>query len=122
SGLAGLAGIRARAEIEGCPVPVLRPLLGFTKGELQTVVGCLSLPVVQDPSNRDDRYDRVRIRQQIAGVDWIDRKAFARSAAHLSEAEQTLESLAEELWNAAAVESGQKVEIRVPSQPDLAAR
>ncbi|HBR84025.1 MAG TPA: hypothetical protein DD861_07505, partial [Erythrobacter sp.] len=67
-------------------------------------------------------YDRVRIRQQIAGVDWIDRKAFARSAAHLSEAEQTLESLAEELWNAAAVESGQKVEIRVPSQPDLAAR
>ena len=122
SGLAGLAGIRARAEIEGCSVPVLRPLLGFTKGELQTVVGCLSLPVVQDPSNRDDRYDRVRIRQQIAGVDWIDRKAFARSAAHLSEAEQTLESLAEELWNAAAVESGQKVEIRVPSQPDLAAR
>ena len=39
---------------------------------------------VQDPSNRDDRFDRVRLRNALAGADWLDPVAAGRSAAALA--------------------------------------
>ena len=95
AGLAGLAGIRPRTEIEG--LTVLRPLLGWRRAELGEFVAEAGIIPVEDPSNRDDRYDRARLRKRLAETDWLDRAALARSAAALAEAEQALDWTVEQL-------------------------
>lgn len=61
SGPDGLAGIRSRQMRTG--MPVLRPLLSVPPQRLR--LHCLSegLAWVEDPSNRDRRFERVRIRE-----------------------------------------------------------
>ncbi|UVI40324.1 tRNA lysidine(34) synthetase TilS [Qipengyuania spongiae] len=98
SGLAGLAGIRSSGMVEKCGLPVIRPLLSFRKAELRGVVERVGIPYAEDPSNRDETFERVRIRRALADADWLDPVALARSAAHLEEAEQALQSLADRAW------------------------
>ena len=88
SGLAGLAGIRSSTMIEGCPVPVIRPLLQFRREELRAILRGTGTPFADDPSNRDESFERVRIRRELEKADWIDPLALARSAAHLEETER----------------------------------
>jgi tRNA(Ile)-lysidine synthase len=95
AGLAGLAGIRPRAEIDG--LKVLRPLLGWRRTELAEIVAGAEIVPVEDPSNRDDRFDRARLRKQLAGAGWLDAAALARSAAALGEAEEALDWTVEQL-------------------------
>lgn len=85
SGVAGLAGIRARTP------GVARPLLGWRKSELEELVAFAGLSPVDDPSNRDDRFDRARLRKALASADWLDPVAASQSAAALAEAEEALE-------------------------------
>jgi tRNA(Ile)-lysidine synthase len=61
------------------------------------------LPVVQDPSNADERFDRVRIRRLLADTPALDPVSLARSAAALADAEDALEAVAA-YWFAARVE------------------
>ena len=98
SGLAGLAGVRARGTVPGTKIPLLRPLLGWRRKELARVVEAAGIDAVQDPSNADPRFDRVRLRQALAGADWIDPAAFAASAAHLADAEEALDWAAHSEW------------------------
>lgn len=46
---------------------------------------------VEDPSNRDPRYDRARLRAALAEAGWLDNAAIAKSAGHLAEADSALE-------------------------------
>lgn len=85
SGVAGLAGIRATRG------RVLRPLLGLRKADLDHHARGRGLPIADDPSNRDARFDRARLRASLAGVDWLDPIAATRSAAALADAEAALE-------------------------------
>lgn len=94
AGLAGLAGIRPRAEIDR--LNVLRPLLGWPRAELAAIVADAGLEAVDDPANRDARYDRARLRLRLGETDWLDPAALARSAAALGEAEQALDWAAEQ--------------------------
>lgn len=105
SGVAGLAGVRARGQVPGTPLPLLRPLLGWRRAELAQVVAQAGLQAAQDPSNSDDRFDRVRIRKAIAGADWLDVPALAHSAANLADADQALDWAAAREW-AEAVTKG----------------
>ena len=91
SGVAGLAGIRARHG------RVVRPLLGWRRFELEAVVAHCGLTPVDDPSNRDDRYDRARMRRALTTVDWLDRQTAVKSATLLAEADAALD------WAAAQV-------------------
>jgi tRNA(Ile)-lysidine synthase len=95
AGLAGLAGIRARAEIDG--LKVARPLLGWPRAELAALVEAAGLAAVRDPSNEDDRYDRARLRRRLAEAEWIDPAPLARSAEALGEADIALEWTVERL-------------------------
>ncbi|QYJ07887.1 tRNA lysidine(34) synthetase TilS [Qipengyuania flava] len=122
SGLAGLTGIRSRTMIGDCPVPILRPLLGFRKNELRALVEDLGLPFVEDPSNRDASFDRVRMRRQLEQADWIDPLALARSAAHMEEAEATLQAIADEVWEEKASMSPSRISVPATRQPDTASR
>lgn len=95
AGLAGLAGIRPRADIDG--LKVMRPLLGWRRTALGAVVAEAGIVPVEDPSNEDDRYDRARLRRQLAQTGWLDAPAMGRSAAALAEAEEALDWTAEQM-------------------------
>ena len=98
SGVAGLAGVRARGLVPGTSLPLLRPLLGFRRTELAGVVAEAGLHATHDPSNEDDRFDRARLRKALAGADWLDVPALAASAAHLAEADAALDWAAQREW------------------------
>lgn len=116
SGVAGLAGVRARGVVPGTAFPLLRPLLGWRRAELAAIVRSSGLEPAQDPSNEDPKYDRARIRAALAGADWIDVAGIATSAAHLAEAEGVMQWAAQREWDE-AVEVGEG-EIRYrPSAP-----
>ena len=102
SGLGGLVGIRARGRNPASGGTVLRPLLGWRKAELARIVRECGFEPVADPSNLDDRFDRVRIRKALAQADWLDPAALAQSAAWLAEADAALAQFAAAEWDARA--------------------
>jgi tRNA(Ile)-lysidine synthase len=99
SGVAGLAGVRARGLVPGTKLPLLRPLLGWRRSELAGIVAAAGLEAVQDPSNSDDRFDRARLRKALAETDWLDVPALAQSAAHLADADAALDWAAQREWS-----------------------
>lgn len=96
SGVAGLAAVRVRRDLEA--VPLIRPLLDWSRAELRAIVEAGGLPFVDDPSNRDDAFDRTRVRRLLEENRWLDAAGLARSAAHLAEAEQALAAWLDQLW------------------------
>ena len=69
AGLDGLSGMRPR--FERGAVAFLRPLLGESRAGLRAFLRRRRLAWIEDPSNEDERFDRVRIRKALlaAGVD-----------------------------------------------------
>ncbi len=61
AGLAGMAAVRVLPE-----ALVLRPLLGMLPGQLEALLAAEGLAPVRDPSNRDPRFTRVRLRAALA--------------------------------------------------------
>jgi tRNA(Ile)-lysidine synthase len=101
SGVAGLAAVRARRQIDGDgmhSLALLRPLLGWRRAELREIACTLGLPFVDDPSNVAERFDRARFRRWVEGADWIDPLKIARAAAHVAEAEADLAAISQWLW------------------------
>lgn len=122
SGLSGLAAVRERVDdeitlrertvitptmirIESCPVTVIRPLLDWRRNELRAIAESSAIPFVDDPSNRDPRFDRARFRGWLEQADWIDPRRIARAAAHLAEAENDLTAISHWFWRERARES-----------------
>jgi tRNA(Ile)-lysidine synthase len=99
SGLAGLAGVRARTAIAPTEVPLLRPLLGWRKAELAELVAQAGITPAEDPSNTNPAFDRARIRAELAEAQWVDPVQLAASAAHIAEGWQALEWYAELDWH-----------------------
>ena len=105
SGVAGLAGVRASNKLSGFEAAIIRPLLGFRRDELGRVVSALA--VASDPSNHDPRFDRVRMRGQLAQCDWLNVPAIAQSSANLAEAYEALQAYAQLLWSQSVRQDGQ---------------
>lgn len=84
AGVGGLSGIRGRHG------RVLRPLLGWRHVELADLVTRAGFRAVDDPSNRDDRYDRARLRKALGTADWLDPIAVNHAAAALEEADDAI--------------------------------
>lgn len=101
SGVGGLAGVRERGLVPGMRLALLRPLLGWRRAELAVVAAPFA--PVQDPSNQNPAFDRVRVRQALAASDWVDVPAWAQAAAHLADADAALDWAAAREW-AEAVE------------------
>lgn len=106
SGVAGLAGVRSRGLVPGSEFPLLRPVLGWRRRELAEIVAASGLTAADDPSNRDSRFDRVRLRQALAQADWLDPAALAGSAAHLADADAALEWAARREFRECVVRDG----------------
>lgn len=103
SGLPGLAGVRASGFVPGTGLPLVRPLLGWRKAELEDMLQSAKIDYVEDPSNVDDRFDRARFRKAIDAADWLDVEAIARSAALLDEAHQALDQWTDLVWTSHTV-------------------
>jgi len=126
SGVAGLAGVRARGVVPGTQLPLLRPLLGWRRAELAGIVEQAKLEPARDPSNEDPRFDRVRIREALEGAGgeagWLDVSAIAQSAAHLAEAEGVMVWATQREWDE-AVEVGEgEIRYRAKAPPAIRIR
>lgn len=62
----GLAGMAAKTWLYGGNA-LMRPLLDLTRQELRAYLADLGQPWIEDPSNHDDSYERVRIRNSLVG-------------------------------------------------------
>lgn len=101
SGLAGLAAIQPARRLPG-GTWLLRPLLGATRGQLQQALEVRGQPWIDDPSNLNERFSRVRVRRWIAGHPEPDLFAarVAASARHLAAANEALAWVASRHINA----------------------
>lgn len=90
AGVGGLGGTRARRAMSE-QVLLVRPLLGWRKAELQQLVAEAGVTAVDDPSNRDPKHDRSRIRQWLADAEWADPARLAASASALRDADEALD-------------------------------
>lgn len=122
SGVAGLAGVRARGQVPGTRLPLLRPLLGWRRDELATVVACAGLAAAADPSNTDARFDRVRVRQALSAADWLGVEALAQSASHLADADAALAWAAGREWTEQVEKSGLGITYRPRAPRAIALR
>ena len=92
SGVAGLAGMAAISERDG--LRIARPLLEVSKAELIACCDEAGLRYFEDPSNRDPKFTRARLRQMLA-EEGMDARALARLARRAARAEDALKALTE---------------------------
>jgi tRNA(Ile)-lysidine synthase len=95
SGLDGLAAIPQESAWSG--VAVLRPLLGIPKARLAATLSEAGITWVEDPSNRDQRFERARMRAcgDALGKLGLTPEALARSAGRLRRARAALDHAAD---------------------------
>jgi tRNA(Ile)-lysidine synthase len=86
------------------------------------VVAQAGRSAADDPSNRNTAFDRVRVRQALAGADWIDVGAWARSAENLADADAALDWAADREYGARVVREGLGVNYRPAAARDCHAR
>ena len=103
SGLSGLAGIRRSTRIPGSSFLLLRPLLSWRRAELSNIVRHAGIEPVNDPSNEDKRFDRVRVRNALRKTDWLDVASIAKSAGFLGDAADFLNDIVEREWQRRAI-------------------
>lgn len=92
SGVDGLAAIR---EKQG---RIIRPLLPFTKAELENICAACGIVPIRDPSNERDEFDRVAMRQWLGSANHpFDAARAVRSAAAFAEASEALDWMVDRL-------------------------
>lgn len=106
AGVRGLAGMRAVRPLGAKGLRLVRPLLGWSREELERICADAGVEPVADPSNDDDSFERVRVRKALASADWLDSKALARSAANLAAADSALEWATDAEWKRAVRKTG----------------
>ncbi len=97
-GLARMAGSGPIPYASEIKARLIRPLLGWDRAELARIVAQANLEAVQDPSNADPRYDRVRIRDLLKREPLLEAEPLARAAANLADAEAALDWMADQAW------------------------
>lgn len=104
SGVDGLAAMAAVA-----PLPVrdpdlrqvrlFRPLLGFPRQRLRATLGQINHDWIEDPSNEDRQFARVRVRKLMPFLarEGLDAARLARTAGLMAEAREVLDAFSKEL-------------------------
>lgn len=115
AGISGLSGVRPRRQ-EGALV-LLRPLLSWTRQELREIVRASGISAVDDPSNRNERFDRVAMRNFLAAHTGFEARRLVRSAAALAEADDALNWSIEKLALERLSKSAGEVSFEVDGLP-----
>ncbi|WP_349369948.1 tRNA lysidine(34) synthetase TilS [Salinarimonas sp.] len=95
SGIAGLAGMRARADLDG--LVLARPFLDLPKARLVATCRARGWPHVEDPSNAAARFARARLRgiAPLLAAEGLDAARLARLAGRAARADDALEAATE---------------------------
>jgi tRNA(Ile)-lysidine synthase len=90
SGVYGLAAMADETEVAG--LALARPLLGISRETLADVAAASGLATTDDPSNLDERFDRVRIRRMLPllAAEGVGAGRLAETAARLRSAAAAL--------------------------------
>ena len=86
----GVEGLSAMSEGRAGATAFQRPLLDQRREDLRGWLRAQGIPWAEDPSNEDDRFDRVRARRAIAVLD-LDPVRLAATAGRMSRAREALE-------------------------------
>lgn len=91
SGVDGLAGIPART---GGDIPFLRPLMGLGRTELRDYLIAEGIAWVDDPSNDDDAFDRVRARKMMSTLAdlGLTQERLLQTAEHMQASQKVLKA------------------------------
>jgi tRNA(Ile)-lysidine synthase len=116
AGVGGLAGIRAERPLSPT-VRLIRPLLDWRKAELTAIVADAGVAACDDPSNRDDRFDRTAMRALLAATPALDPARLAAAAAHLADADAALDWAAARAFAASVARSGDCVSLDPADYP-----
>jgi tRNA(Ile)-lysidine synthase len=93
-GLSGMAGLAPFPLAEFADLKIARPLLGFAHGRLTATLTNLRHPWLTDPSNANDRFARVKVRQAAAALEQagLTHERIAAAAAHLARARGAIDA------------------------------
>lgn len=96
AGLAGLSGMPSHWQRDG--IDFYRPLLSVAGADIRTWLAQKNVSFIEDPTNQDEQFTRNRIRAQLLPVLQAAfpqfRDTFARSAAHMAQAQELLDEVA----------------------------
>jgi tRNA(Ile)-lysidine synthase len=93
AGIDGLSAMRAERPLrDGGAVMLLRPLLAFPKARLVATLASRGVAYADDPTNRDGRYERARVRSMLSDFEeaGFSSDALATSARRLGDAREAL--------------------------------
>jgi tRNA(Ile)-lysidine synthase len=117
AGVRGLAGMRRVARPTEGSVPIVRPLLGWRHSELVAVCADAGVEPVDDPSNTDREFERVRVRDALADSALVDAQQVAASAAHLAQADVALQWATTREWQRGVTAAGGEIVYRPADAP-----
>lgn len=130
SGVDGLAAIPGTGHVwtgrgaDRVPIDVARPFIGVSRAVLAATLAARKIPFINDPSNHDHRFERVRVRAALANLTGLGltHEALARTAQRMQRAQAALSQATDELWaTAVRLRYGIAVEIdaaRIEAAPD----
>ena len=103
SGLDGLAAMQHSMARDG--IKILRPLLSRPKADLLATCEAFGQAWIDDPSNQDDRYTRVRLRNLLSALEeeGLDRDRLLNTVAHMQRAKAAIDDAAEHLMRDSVV-------------------
>jgi tRNA(Ile)-lysidine synthase len=111
-GVNGLAGMRPTVKLPGSDEALVRPLLGWRSEQLRRLCELAGVTPAEDPSNADDKFERVRARRALESLaPLIGPRAIAASAMALADADQALTWAANREWARAATVADKQVEL-----------
>lgn len=95
SGISGLSAMAGESERDG--VRLMRPLLEISKAELIATLEAAGIAFADDPTNRDTKFTRPRLRALMPALaeEGADARTLARLAARLARADAAVEVLAD---------------------------
>jgi tRNA(Ile)-lysidine synthase len=98
SGIAGLRGIARETRLPSRPgvtgLQLVRPLLSTPKSRLIATLAAAKIPFADDPSNRDPRFARPRLRELMPGLaaEGLDARRLAVLARRMARADRAIEA------------------------------
>lgn len=106
SGLDGLSGMSPIAPFphpDFADLAIARPLLAFAHARLMATLRALEQPWIDDPSNANDRFARVQIRNVMASLEatGLTAERIADAAAHLRRARAAIDAAVQKLCDEA---------------------
>jgi tRNA(Ile)-lysidine synthase len=123
----GISGLRGMARLSFLPasgerkIEVVRPLLSLPKSRLLATLRAAKIPFADDPSNRDPRFTRPRLRELMPSLatEGLDARRLTLLARRLARADQTIEQAVDEA--AARLSRGAGPVVFGPQYADLPA-